>query len=74
MVAGILRKIGRRDCRRIWLRQTGWWKFCKLPHVAFGVESLVQLSEANGGDLTLKIWFDFDSSDPIGTDNGQSRW
>jgi hypothetical protein len=47
-------------------------------HVTFptlsGGKTLAQLSEANGGDLTLEFWFDFDSSNAFGTDDGQSRF
>ena len=47
-------------------------------HVTFPTlgsgSTLAQLSEANGGDLTIEIWFDFDSSNAIGTDNEQSRF
>ena len=70
------------DPQKIWSprlaanRATSNWlvEVFQLPHIAFGVESLVQLPDANGSDLPLENWFDFDSSNPIGTDDGQSRF
>ena len=38
-----------------------------------GAQNLAQLSEANGGDATIEIWLDFDSSNAIGTEDGNSR-
>lgn len=39
-----------------------------------GPDNLSQISEANGGDATIEIWLDFDASNAIGTEDGNSRF